>query len=149
MSIKKLRTITGMTQLEFANYFNIPKRTIENWESEKRTPPIYIIELIAYKIKMEGLNMKMSKKEINETRKEETREYRVTWCSYDQDTTEYGATDFDPETVEATSEEEAIELIKQWIFDQADKKMYPDIEITDTGIDLGNGTEYRCFKVVD
>ena len=46
-----------MTQREFAEYFNIPKRTIENWEGEKRTPPPYVVELIEYKIRKEKLGM--------------------------------------------------------------------------------------------
>jgi len=74
------------------------------------------------------------------------KEYLVRWCKYDQESTEYG-TWFDPQPTEAESEEEAIELIKQWIFDEADKMEYPDIEITENGVSLGNGTEYRCFNV--
>lgn len=57
MTIKELRVSTGMTQQEFAEYFNIPRRTIENWEGGKRKPPEYVIELIKYKLKMEGLHM--------------------------------------------------------------------------------------------
>lgn len=57
MDIKKLRIRTRMTQREFAEYFNIPKRTIENWESGKRTPPPYVVELIEYKIRKEKLGM--------------------------------------------------------------------------------------------
>lgn len=57
MNIKELRLSTGMTQQEFADYFNIPKRTIENWESDKRNPPVYVVELIEYKIEKEILIM--------------------------------------------------------------------------------------------
>lgn len=57
MNIKTLRDITNMTQREFAEYFNIPKRTIENWEGNKRNPPEYVVELIEYKIKKERLGM--------------------------------------------------------------------------------------------
>lgn len=32
MSFKELRKASGMTQKAFADYFHIPKRTIENWE---------------------------------------------------------------------------------------------------------------------
>ena len=46
-----------MTQQEFADYFNIPKRTLENWEAGTRKPPMYLIELIEYKIKKENLIM--------------------------------------------------------------------------------------------
>ena len=54
MNIKELRTKSGMTQKQFSEYLNIPKRTIEEWEGERRTPPVYVIELIEYKLKKEG-----------------------------------------------------------------------------------------------
>ena len=57
MDIKELRIRTGMTQKEFAKYFNIPKRTIENWEGGQRTPPPYVVELIEYKIRKEKLGI--------------------------------------------------------------------------------------------
>jgi putative transcriptional regulator len=53
MTIKELRLSTRMTQREFAGYFNIPLRTIENWETGKRNPPEYVVELIRYKIEKE------------------------------------------------------------------------------------------------
>jgi transcriptional regulator with XRE-family HTH domain len=53
MTIKELRLSTRMTQREFAGYFNIPLRTIENWETGKRNPPEYVAELIRYKIEKE------------------------------------------------------------------------------------------------
>ena len=54
MTIKELRTKTGMTQKQFSEYLNIPNRTIEDWESERRKPPIYVIELIEDKINGDG-----------------------------------------------------------------------------------------------
>ena len=44
-----------MTQQKFSEYFNIPKRTIENWEGEKNKCPEYLLELIEYKLKNENL----------------------------------------------------------------------------------------------
>ena len=58
MIIKELRELTNMTQKEFGEYLNIPLRTIQNWESEHRTPPDYVVELIEYKLKKESENMK-------------------------------------------------------------------------------------------
>ena len=55
MTIKELRTAAGMTQQAFADYLKIPKRSIENWEYGKTEPPVYLIELIEYKLKHEGL----------------------------------------------------------------------------------------------
>ena len=60
MTIKELRLSTRMTQREFAGYFNIPLRTIENWETGKRNPPEYVVELIRYKIEKEE-NMNRAK----------------------------------------------------------------------------------------
>jgi DNA-binding transcriptional regulator YiaG len=44
-----------MTQKEFSEYFGIPKRTIENWETEERKCNDYIINLMEYKLKNEGI----------------------------------------------------------------------------------------------
>lgn len=55
MTIKELRTQLGMTQKAFAEYLNIPRRTIEEWEAERRTPPVYVLELIEYKLRKENL----------------------------------------------------------------------------------------------
>lgn len=55
MTIKELRTACGMTQKAFAEYFSIPKRSIENWEGGTRNAPEYLIELMEYKLKNEGL----------------------------------------------------------------------------------------------
>lgn len=66
MDIKKLRLKIGMSQRKFAKYFNIPKRTIENWESGQRTPPEYVVELIKYKI--EGECKKVIKELIQEAK---------------------------------------------------------------------------------
>ena len=60
MTIKELRLSARMTQREFAGYFNIPLRTIENWETGKRNPPEYVVELIRYKIEKEE-NMNRTK----------------------------------------------------------------------------------------
>lgn len=44
-----------MTQQAFAEYFGIPKRTLEDWEAGRRKPAEYLTELIEYKLKHEGL----------------------------------------------------------------------------------------------
>ena len=54
MSIKGLRQAAGMTQKAFGEYLSIPKRTIEDWENERRVPPAYVVELIEYKLRHEG-----------------------------------------------------------------------------------------------
>lgn len=55
MDVKNLREASGMTQKAFAEYFGIPKRTLENWEGGKRECPSYLLELMEYKLKKEGL----------------------------------------------------------------------------------------------
>ena len=60
MTIKELRLSTRMTQKQFAGYFNIPLRTIENWETGKRKPPEYVVELIRYRLEKEE-NMNRTK----------------------------------------------------------------------------------------
>lgn len=53
--IKSLRTASGMTQKAFSEYFGIPKRTIEDWEGERRKCPPYLLELMVYKLENEIL----------------------------------------------------------------------------------------------
>ena len=55
MNSKELRQRSGMTQKTFSEYFNIPKRTIEDWDSERRKCPAYLLELMEYKLIKEGI----------------------------------------------------------------------------------------------
>ena len=55
MSFKELRALSGMTQKAFAEYFGIPKRTIENWEGNVNKCPEYLLELMMYKLKGEKI----------------------------------------------------------------------------------------------
>lgn len=55
MEIKELRKSSKMTQQAFADYFNIPLRTIQNWEGGQRKCPEYLIQLMAYKLKKERI----------------------------------------------------------------------------------------------
>lgn len=43
----KVRAISGMTQAEFVREYCIPRRTIEHWDVVERTPPPYVLELLA------------------------------------------------------------------------------------------------------
>lgn len=43
----KVRAVSGMTQAEFVREFRIPRRTIEHWAADERTPPPYVLELLA------------------------------------------------------------------------------------------------------
>lgn len=50
MTIKELRIKSGMERKAFAEYFNIPYRTLQDWELENRKCPDYVIALIQYKL---------------------------------------------------------------------------------------------------
>lgn len=54
MTFKELRRASGMTQQLFADYFGIPKRTIEEWERGARKCNDYLIDLMKYKLENEG-----------------------------------------------------------------------------------------------
>ena len=55
MKVKELREKAGMTQKAFAEQFNIPLRSIENWEGGQRKCPDYLADLMAYKLINEGI----------------------------------------------------------------------------------------------
>ena len=54
MNFKELRQQSGMTQRQFADYFGIPKRTIENWEAGVNKCPEYLLDLMKYKLNLES-----------------------------------------------------------------------------------------------
>ena len=54
--IKELREKTGMSRKEFCDYFNIPYRTVTEWERDNRHAPEYVLRLLEYYIQMELLN---------------------------------------------------------------------------------------------
>lgn len=55
MTIKDLRTASGMNIKQFSEYFSIPYRTIQHWEQSTRECLPYLIELMEYKLRKEGL----------------------------------------------------------------------------------------------
>ena len=50
----KLKEKTGMNWKAFAQYFNIPYRTVQDWYLGKRGMPDYLLRLMTYKVEMEG-----------------------------------------------------------------------------------------------
>lgn len=56
MIIREMRTELGDTQSEFAARYNIPFRTIQNWEAGVRKPPEYIIELLNQRVRADLAN---------------------------------------------------------------------------------------------
>ena len=53
--IKELRESTGMNRKEFCKYFQIPYRTVTEWELDNRHAPEYVLRLLEYYIQNEGL----------------------------------------------------------------------------------------------
>ena len=53
--IKELRERTGMNRKEFCEYFDIPYRTVTEWERDNRHAPEYVLRLLEYYIRMEKL----------------------------------------------------------------------------------------------
>lgn len=47
ISIREIRARAGLSQAAFALRFCIPRRTIEDWEAGRRTPPDYVRLLLA------------------------------------------------------------------------------------------------------
>lgn len=54
VDVKNLRNKTGMNRREFAEYFKIPYRTVEDWENKKSCCSEYLYDLMEYKLKNEG-----------------------------------------------------------------------------------------------
>lgn len=58
MTIYEMRTAFGDTQSEFAERYNIPFRTIQNWETGVRKPPEYVVALLESRIQSDLYNRK-------------------------------------------------------------------------------------------
>ncbi len=58
MNIRDMRNALGDTQSEFAARYNIPFRTIQNWEAGVRTPPEYVLTLLEKQIQSDLVNRK-------------------------------------------------------------------------------------------
>ena len=55
MTFKELREQSGMTRKQFAEYFGIPYRTIQDWELGNRKCSDLLLHLMEYKLTHEGL----------------------------------------------------------------------------------------------
>lgn len=59
----QLRRKTGMNKKQFAEYFGIPYRTLQDWELGNRKMPEYLYRLMAYKVEMEKIGQAKEKGE--------------------------------------------------------------------------------------
>lgn len=60
----ELRQSTGMNRKQFCDYFQIPYRTMTDWELGNRTMPDYLLRLMAYKVNVEKLAVCGAKKYV-------------------------------------------------------------------------------------
>ena len=58
MDVREMRLRLGDTQGEFAARYNIPFRTVQNWETGLRKPPEYVINLLRARIREDLVNRK-------------------------------------------------------------------------------------------
>lgn len=52
-TFKELRESSGMNKTQFAEYFEIPYRTVQNWERRVNKCPEYLLKLMLYKLDKE------------------------------------------------------------------------------------------------
>ncbi len=57
----RLRGVTDWTQKDFAQYFYIPRRTLQEWELGNRKMPEYLLRLMIYKLENENIVKDFSK----------------------------------------------------------------------------------------
>ena len=50
MTIKEARESIGMSRAEMSRQFEIPIRTLEDWDAGKSSPPPYVAKLIIEKL---------------------------------------------------------------------------------------------------
>ncbi|MDY3251036.1 MAG: helix-turn-helix domain-containing protein [Candidatus Choladocola sp.] len=62
--IKLLREGMNMNRREFCDYFDIPYRTVTDWEAGKRAMPEYVMRLMEYKARAEKMLVKESGEDI-------------------------------------------------------------------------------------
>lgn len=58
LTIKNIRTLSGLSQVDFATRYEIPLQTLKNWESNPessnfRQCPIYTLKLLDFKVRMD------------------------------------------------------------------------------------------------
>ena len=70
--VKALREMTGMNRKDFCKYFDIPYRTVTEWELDNRHAPSYVLRLLEYYIRNEGLMVKEMNEGGGDSEKETT-----------------------------------------------------------------------------
>ena len=52
MTIKELCETYGITQIELHRRYGIPYRTVQDWYAGRRTPPDYVVNMLAELLKV-------------------------------------------------------------------------------------------------
>ena len=55
MKVRELRLQTGLSQSKFAKIFDIPVATLKDWEQERRTPPMYVVNMMKTILEYKGM----------------------------------------------------------------------------------------------
>ena len=55
INIRHIRACSEMTQAAFSKAYGIPKRSLEDWEADRRHPPAYLYKLLAFSVYMDAL----------------------------------------------------------------------------------------------
>lgn len=63
MDIKELRALTGLSQAQFAEKYDLPVRTLQGWEIGKSTPAPYVLRMLEKLVK-EDLNKKQTSDKV-------------------------------------------------------------------------------------
>lgn len=53
LTFADVRALSGLNMLQFSKRFNIPYRTIQSWEAGERKCPVYVLELLKFRIEHE------------------------------------------------------------------------------------------------
>lgn len=112
--IKEKRIAAGLSRAEMARRFEIPIRTLEDWETEKRTPPVWAGKLIIEKLEQIANDKiiggkAMKKYELKKCSREIIGlENIYAGCTVDSD-------NYDPEILKSFLEkEDALETLKEY-----------------------------------
>ena len=63
--VRELREMTGMNRREFCDFFEIPYRTVSEWERDGRHAPDYVLRLLEYYIRAEKVTKDSLKEKKN------------------------------------------------------------------------------------
>ena len=73
LRIIKLRESTGLNRKDFCKLVHIPYRTMTEWELDNRHAPDYVLRLLEYYIRNEGLIVKEMNEGGGDSEKETTK----------------------------------------------------------------------------